>query len=184
MAVPGLRCGMQDHQLPHMGSLLAACGIWFSDQGSNPGPLHREHGVLATAPPGRSLKVPACLCRCTSHYFLIDCLHAEKLFSIYVSLTAHIPFFYSTLNIYFLMLFIFDSFFQTSSNPFSSVKLSQIHQPLPSFLSLGQWFITWSEHQSYLACIFYACSSLRLRDSNSLVLSLGLHGSENVPVEE
>ena len=98
-----------------MGSLLAACGIWFSDQGSNPGPLHREHGILATAPPGRSLMVPACLCRCTSHYSLVACLHAEKLFSIYVSLTAHVPFFYSILNIYFLMLFVFDSFFQTKS---------------------------------------------------------------------
>ena len=25
-----------------------ACGIWFHDQGSNSGPLHREHGVLDT----------------------------------------------------------------------------------------------------------------------------------------
>ena len=156
---------MQDHKLPHTGSLVAARGIWFPDQGSNPGPLHREHGVLATGPPGKSLTVPAHLCRCTSHCSLVDGLHADKLFSIYVSLTACVPFFYCTLNIYFfLMLFIFDSFFQTNSNLFSSVKLSQIRQPLPSFLFLGQWFITWSEHQSYLAGIFYACSSLKFRE--------------------
>ena len=28
--------------------LVVACGIWFHDQGSNLGPLHREHGVLVT----------------------------------------------------------------------------------------------------------------------------------------
>ena len=32
--------------------LVAACGILFSDQGWNPGPLDWEHGVLATGPPG------------------------------------------------------------------------------------------------------------------------------------
>ena len=31
-----------------------ACGIKFPDQGSNPGPLHWEHAVLATGPPGKS----------------------------------------------------------------------------------------------------------------------------------
>ena len=35
--------------------LVAARRIWFPDQGSNPGPLHWEHGVLATGPPGKSL---------------------------------------------------------------------------------------------------------------------------------
>ena len=30
-----------------------ACGIQFPDQGSNPGPLHWELGVLATGPPGK-----------------------------------------------------------------------------------------------------------------------------------
>ena len=34
---------------------VAASGIWFPDQGSNPGPLHWEHRVLATGPPGKSL---------------------------------------------------------------------------------------------------------------------------------
>ena len=34
---------------------IIACGIHFPDQGSNPGPLHWEHGVLATGPLGQSL---------------------------------------------------------------------------------------------------------------------------------
>jgi hypothetical protein len=34
--------------------LVEACGIWFPDQKSNPGPLHWEHGVLAFGPPGKS----------------------------------------------------------------------------------------------------------------------------------
>ena len=49
-------------QLWHMGSLVVAfellvvhaCGIQFPDQVSNPGPLHWEHGVLSTVPPGKS----------------------------------------------------------------------------------------------------------------------------------
>ena len=35
--------------------LVAACGIYFLDQRSSPGPLHWEHGVLAAGPPGKSL---------------------------------------------------------------------------------------------------------------------------------
>ena len=35
--------------------LVIACGIYFPDQGSNPGPLHWEHGALAVRPPGQSL---------------------------------------------------------------------------------------------------------------------------------
>ena len=31
--------------------LVSASGIEFPDQGSNPGPLHWEQGVLATGPP-------------------------------------------------------------------------------------------------------------------------------------
>ena len=34
--------------------LVAACGIQFPDLGSNLGPMHREHGVLATGPPVKS----------------------------------------------------------------------------------------------------------------------------------
>ena len=33
---------------------VAACGIQFLDQGSNPGPLHRNLGVSATRPAGKS----------------------------------------------------------------------------------------------------------------------------------
>ena len=50
----------------HSGSLIvvaarrffsvAAYGIEFPDQGSNPGPLHWQLGVLATEPPGKSLE--------------------------------------------------------------------------------------------------------------------------------
>ena len=34
--------------------LVAVCGIWFPDQGCNPGPLHWNRGVLATGQPGKS----------------------------------------------------------------------------------------------------------------------------------
>ena len=45
LAVPGLSCG------------VFSCSIWnlVSRLGSNPGPLHWEHGVLATGPAGESL---------------------------------------------------------------------------------------------------------------------------------
>ena len=36
------------------GCLVAACGIYFPDQGSNLGRLHWELQVLATGPPGKS----------------------------------------------------------------------------------------------------------------------------------
>ena len=42
----GLRCGK--------GSLDVVCGFQFPDQGLNPDPLHWEHGILATGPPGES----------------------------------------------------------------------------------------------------------------------------------
>ena len=35
--------------------LRVACAIHFPDQGSNPGPLHWKHRVLATGSPGKSL---------------------------------------------------------------------------------------------------------------------------------
>ena len=34
--------------------LVLACGIYFLDQESNPGPLHWEHGILTIGPPGKS----------------------------------------------------------------------------------------------------------------------------------
>ena len=36
------------------GFSFVACGIQFPDEGSNPGPLHQEHAVLDTGPPGKS----------------------------------------------------------------------------------------------------------------------------------
>ena len=68
----GLSCGTQepccsmqtsqlqhaDSQLQHVDSQLwCACGIQCPDRGSNPGPLHWEHGVLPTGPPGKSLEI-------------------------------------------------------------------------------------------------------------------------------
>ena len=37
---------------------VEACGTKFPDQGSNPGPLHQECGVLTTGPPGKSFCSP------------------------------------------------------------------------------------------------------------------------------
>lgn len=56
LAMPGLRCGMRDppSSLRHGGSLAAACGNEFPDQGSSPGPLHWELGISATGSPGKS----------------------------------------------------------------------------------------------------------------------------------
>ena len=39
----------------HGRSLAAASEVYFPDQGLNLNPLHREHGVPATGPPGKSL---------------------------------------------------------------------------------------------------------------------------------
>ena len=71
LTVPGLSGGTQHLQssLQPAGSfswggggvgggcelLVAACGIFFPDQGWNPGPLPWECRVLATGPPGKSL---------------------------------------------------------------------------------------------------------------------------------
>ena len=55
--------GCVGSQLWHMESVAAACellvgrgGIHFPDRGLNPGPLHWEHELLATGPPGKSLQ--------------------------------------------------------------------------------------------------------------------------------
>ena len=42
-------------QLGHVGSLIAARGIYFPDQGLNPGLLSWELGISATGLPGESL---------------------------------------------------------------------------------------------------------------------------------
>ena len=47
--------GCTGSQVGYMGSLVAACGIQFTNQGLNPGPLHWECRVLATGPPWKSL---------------------------------------------------------------------------------------------------------------------------------
>ena len=48
--------GCARSSLRHARSLVVACGIYsyFPDPGSNLEPLHWEHGVLATEPPGES----------------------------------------------------------------------------------------------------------------------------------
>ena len=43
------------HGILFAASLIAACGIYFPDQGLNPSLLQWEHGILATGPPRRSL---------------------------------------------------------------------------------------------------------------------------------
>ncbi|XDA85125.1 hypothetical protein R6Z07F_014902 [Ovis aries] len=48
---------MRDLWLWHLNSVVA-CGIEFPDQGLNLGPLHREHGVLATGSPEKLLMRP------------------------------------------------------------------------------------------------------------------------------
>ena len=40
------------HLVVARGLLVMACGTWFPDQDSSPGPLHREHVVPATGQPG------------------------------------------------------------------------------------------------------------------------------------
>lgn len=47
-------CGRQRN------SLVVARGLWFLDEGLNLGPLHLEHGVLATGPSGNSLMFYFC----------------------------------------------------------------------------------------------------------------------------
>ena len=47
--------GYAGFYLQHVGSSAVAHKIQFSDQGSNPCPLHWKCGVLATGPPRKSL---------------------------------------------------------------------------------------------------------------------------------
>ena len=64
LAMPGLSWGIKDHWflLQHVRFLAEACEIQFPDQGSNPGPLHRECGVLPTGPPGNSPEFYLLMC--------------------------------------------------------------------------------------------------------------------------
>ena len=47
---------MQDLLIAVCETLFVAYGIWVPDQGLNSGPLLWEHRVLATGPPGKSLR--------------------------------------------------------------------------------------------------------------------------------
>ena len=49
-AVPGLSSSPRNlySSLLHVGSLVVACGIYFSHQGSNLSPLHSEHRIFPT----------------------------------------------------------------------------------------------------------------------------------------
>ena len=53
-------------------------GIWFPNQGSNLGPLHWEHGVLAIGSPRKSLKLHDSYQGCSFYYsvtlYFSDCL--------------------------------------------------------------------------------------------------------------
>ena len=53
-----LSCGMQDLSVAACKLLVTADGVQFPDQGSNPGLLHWERGVLATGPPWKPLRFP------------------------------------------------------------------------------------------------------------------------------
>jgi len=57
LAVLGFSCGSWDlwSLFQYAGSLVLACGLQFSNQGSNLGSLHWEHGASATGPLGKSL---------------------------------------------------------------------------------------------------------------------------------
>ena len=50
----GLGCGTKGSLVAACELLVVACEIYFHDQRWNLGPLHWEHGVLATGPPGKS----------------------------------------------------------------------------------------------------------------------------------
>ena len=53
--------------------LVTACGIWFPDQGANPGPLHWELRVLATGPLEKPLQLNVCALAVMSLSFQKHC---------------------------------------------------------------------------------------------------------------
>ena len=55
LSVPGLSCSTWGSLIlvAAFKFLVVACEVSFPDQGSNQSPLHWEHGVLATGPPGK-----------------------------------------------------------------------------------------------------------------------------------
>ena len=66
----------------HAGSLVAACGILFPDEGSHPGSLHCQCGVLATGPQEKSLTVLSDLKILQFLLLSKDTEHVEGLLSI------------------------------------------------------------------------------------------------------
>ena len=54
LAALGLSCSRRSLRSSWLlaGSLAVVCGIWFPDQGWNPGPLPLERGLLAPGPSG------------------------------------------------------------------------------------------------------------------------------------
>ena len=74
-------------------AFVAAYGIQFPNQGSNPGSLHWEHGVLATGPPGKSL------------LFLFVCLSIEIQLTYNVVLISAVQQCDSIIPIYFFIFF-------------------------------------------------------------------------------
>ena len=54
LSTQDLRCHMWDLLVVACRIFVAACEVQFPDQGQNTGPLHWEHGVLTTGPPGKS----------------------------------------------------------------------------------------------------------------------------------
>ena len=69
-------CGIFDLCHGTLDLLAAACGIWFPDQGLNPGPLHWKLGVSATGPPG---KCPLYSSVYSCHLFLISSASVRSL---------------------------------------------------------------------------------------------------------
>ena len=74
---------------------VVAYGIKFPDQGSKPGPLHWEHGVLATGPPGKSQELfllKKTMCGVTENcHFLVKVLKKYQAYSQAPNLLTSFP---------------------------------------------------------------------------------------------
>ena len=104
-----LSCSTRAPQLWHANSQLRhACGIQFPDQGSNPGPLPWERGVLSTAPPGKSL------CSLLTVCFLLLLKQWEKLIILFYCLLVYPQM--ETVLCLFLSIYFKESFAQAQKN--------------------------------------------------------------------
>ena len=79
--------------------LVVACGVQFPDKGPNPGPLHCDHGVLATGPSGRS-QYPILL-RVTCIQFVLSLRAKLNILKYYSKCTLWIK----TVQVWFLFVF-------------------------------------------------------------------------------